>query len=290
MPCWVGYQNLQVGAQKASCRSSWSVMYLGCLWYFYYVRWPGEYYGWILCATFAFPPIVAWSLWNLSLVWTWLELYRMVGNPVALSRMQSNWWNSWSCIWYSSSGARWGLMTICVRIEERHAVTSWMTLTCAITEVSPRSGGAASVECWRAIFSTSCYPHIVPMMNGWLVKRFVLHLYIFHLYLIINKNTEKGMYLVIQERFSSNIWYVTIFCEYPVSLKLLLNILYPNNFFLKYPVSRKPLMGPHSLSFAALDVFSRYPLSLKALLRRCFLVQTELWSDGKQFIFVLIFL
>ena len=54
----------------------------------------------------------------------------------------------------------------------------------------------------------------------------------------INKNTEKGMYLVILERFSSNIWYVTIFCEYPVSLKLLLNILYPNNFFLKYPVSR----------------------------------------------------
>ena len=36
-------------------------------------------------------------------------------------------------------------------------------------------------------------------------KRFVLNLYIFHLYLIINKNTEKGMYLVIQERFSSNI-------------------------------------------------------------------------------------
>ena len=113
-----------------------------------------------------------------------------------------------------------------------------MTLTCAITEVSPRSGGAASIECWRAIFSTSCYPHTVPTMNRWLVKRFVLHLYIFHLYLIINKNTEKGMYLVIQERFSSNIWYVTIFCEYPVSLKLLLNIPYPNNFFLKYPVSR----------------------------------------------------
>ena len=113
-----------------------------------------------------------------------------------------------------------------------------MTLTCAITEVSPRSGGAASIECWRAIFSTSCYPHIGPIMNRWLVKRFVLHLYIFHLYLIINKNTKKGMYLVIQERFSSNIWHVTIFCEYPVSLKLLLNILYPNNFFLKYPVSR----------------------------------------------------
>ena len=122
-----------------------------------------------------------------------------------------------------------------------------MTLTCAITEVSPRSGGAASIECWRAIFSTSCYPHIVPMMNRWLVKRFVLHLYIFHLYLIINKNTEKGMYLVIQERFSSNIWYVTIFCEYPVSLKLLLNILYPNNFFPKYPVSQKPLIGPQAL-------------------------------------------
>ena len=59
--------------------------------------------------------------------------------------------------------------------------------------------------------------------------------------------------LVIQERFSSSIWYVTIFCEYPVSLKLLLNILYPNNFFLnfrEYPVSRKPLMGP-SLCTAA---------------------------------------
>ena len=76
------------------------------------------------------------------------------------------------------------------------------------------------------------------MMNRWLVKRFVLHLYIFHLYLIINKNTEKDMYLVIQELFAANIWYITIFCEYPVSLKLLLNILYPNNFFLKYPVSR----------------------------------------------------
>ena len=131
---------------------------------------------------------------------------------------------------------RFALLSLRVALYD---VTSWMTLTCTITEVSPRSGGAASIECWRAIFSTSCYPHIVPMMNRWLVKRFVLHLYIFHLYLIINKNTEKGMYLVIQERFSSNIWYVTIFCEYPVSLKLLLNILYPNNFFLKYPVSRQ---------------------------------------------------
>ena len=46
------------------------------------------------------------------------------------------------------------------------------------------------------------------------------------------------MYLVIQERFSSNTWYVTIFGEYPVYLKLLLNILYHNNFFVKYPVSR----------------------------------------------------
>lgn len=45
----------------------------------------------------------------------------MVGNPVALSRMQRNWWNSWSCIWYSSSGALWGLMTISVRIEELEA-------------------------------------------------------------------------------------------------------------------------------------------------------------------------
>ena len=67
---------------------------------------------------------------------------------------------------------------------------------------------------------------------------FTLAYFSFILYLIINKNTEKGMYLVIQERFSSNIWYVTTFCEYPVSLKLLLNILYPYKFFLKYPVSR----------------------------------------------------
>ena len=131
-----------------------------------------------------------------------------------------------------------------------------MTLTCAITEVSPRSGGAASIECWRAIFSTSCYPHIVPMMNRWLVKRFVLHLYIFHLYLIINKNTEKGMYLVIQERFSSNIWYVIFFaniaypwnyfsisCSIP-TITFSSNIPYPGNFFCEYRVSRKPLMGP----------------------------------------------
>ena len=131
-----------------------------------------------------------------------------------------------------------------------------MTLTRAITEVSPRSGGAASIECWRAIFSTSCYPHIVPMMNRWLVKRFVLHLYIFHLYLIINKNTEKGMYLiVIQECFLSNIWYVTTFfrisripettSQYAVSQKLFPQIIpYPGNFFREYPVSWKPLMGP----------------------------------------------
>ena len=131
-----------------------------------------------------------------------------------------------------------------------------MTLTCAITEVSPRSGGAASIECWCAIFSTSCYPHIVPMMNRWLVKRFVLHLYIFHLYLIINKNTEKGMYLiVIQECVLSNIWYATTFfrishipettSQYAVSQKLFPQIIpYPSNFFRKYPVFRKPLMGP----------------------------------------------
>ena len=76
-----------------------------------------------------------------------------------------------------------------------------------------------------------------PMTGQENQKRFVLHLYIFRLYLIINKNTEKGIYLVIQERFPSNIWYVTIFGEYPVYLKLLLNILYQNNFFVKYPVS-----------------------------------------------------
>ena len=85
-------------------------------------------------------------------------------------------------------------------------------------------------------------------------KRFFLHLYIFNLYLIINKNTEMGMYLIIQERFSSKIWYVTKKKKNAVSLKLFLNILYPNNFFLKYPypgnffleypVSRKPLIEP----------------------------------------------
>ena len=36
-------------------------------------------------------------------------------------------------------------------------------------------------------------------------KTFILHLYFFHLNLIIDKNTEKGMYLVNQESFSSNI-------------------------------------------------------------------------------------
>ena len=127
---------------------------------------------------------------------------------------------------------------LCSPVAQMAQLVSNSSLSLLLINHSPLSGGAASIECWRAIFSTSCYPHIVPMMNRWLVKRFVLHLYIFHLYLIINKNTEKGMYLVIQERFSSNIWYVTIFCEYPVSLKLLLNILYPNNFFLKYPVSQ----------------------------------------------------
>ena len=33
MPFWAGFQNLQVVAQKVSRSSSWSVMYLGCLWY-----------------------------------------------------------------------------------------------------------------------------------------------------------------------------------------------------------------------------------------------------------------
>ena len=47
--------------------------------------------------------------------------------------------------------------------------------------------------------------HYEPMTGQEHQKRFALHLYIFHLYLIINKNAEKGMYLVIQERFSSNI-------------------------------------------------------------------------------------
>ena len=52
-----------------------------------------------------------------------------------------------------------------------------------------------------------------------------------------------------------------ILCEYPVSRKLLLNILYPNNFFLKYPVSRKPLVGPHSLRGHSVH-FSRVERSL----------------------------
>ena len=44
-----------------------------------------------------------------------------------------------------------------------------MTLTCAITEVSPDQ---VVLECWRASFSTVCNPHRVPMMNRWLVKKF----------------------------------------------------------------------------------------------------------------------
>ena len=80
------------------------------------------------------------------------------------------------------------------------------------------------------------------MIKRWLVNKIKNSLFytymFFHLYLIINKNTEKGLYFVIQERFSSNIWYVTIFWEYPESLKLLNNIPFPNNFSLKHHVSR----------------------------------------------------
>ena len=47
--------------------------------------------------------------------------------------------------------------------------------------------------------------HDEPMTGQENQKRFVSHLYIFHLYIIINKNKEKGMYLVIQKRFLSNI-------------------------------------------------------------------------------------
>ena len=143
---------------------------------------------------------------------------------------------------------------LCSPVAQMAQLVSNSSLSLALINHSPRSGGAASIECWRAIFSTSCYPHIVPMMNRWLVKRFVLHLHIFHLYLIINKNTEKGMYLVIQERFSSNIWYVTIFANIPypwnyfsiscIPITFSSNIPYPGNFFREYPVSRKPLMGP----------------------------------------------
>ena len=62
-----------------------------------------------------------------------------------------------------------------------HAVTSSMTLT--ITEVSPRSGGAASIECWRAIFSISCYLHMdsvhdEPMTGQENQKRVVLRIYL----------------------------------------------------------------------------------------------------------------
>ena len=85
--------------------------------------------------------------------------------------------------------------------------------------------GLASIR-WRFMLPPH-RAHDEPMAGQENQKRFVLHLYIFYFYLIVNKNTEKGMYLVIQERFSSNIWYVTIFfwisripettSQYPVS-------------------------------------------------------------------------
>ena len=61
-----------------------------------------------------------------------------------------------------------------------------MTLTCAITEVSPDQ---VALECWRASFSTVCNPHRVPMMNRSMAgqeiqKRFVSHLHIFHSFFI----------------------------------------------------------------------------------------------------------
>lgn len=79
------------------------------------------------------------------------------------------------------------------------------------------------------------------MIKRWLVNKIKNSLFytymFFHLYLIINKNTVKGMYLVIQESLSSNIWDITIFCESRIH-ETTQYYLYPNDFFLKYPVSR----------------------------------------------------
>ena len=54
---------------------------------------------------------------------------------------------------------------LCSLVAQMVQLVSSSSLSLVLINHSPRSGGAASIECWRAIFSTSCYPHIVPMMN-----------------------------------------------------------------------------------------------------------------------------
>ena len=54
---------------------------------------------------------------------------------------------------------------LCSPVAQMAQLVSNSSLSLVLINHSPRSGGAASIECWRAIFSTSCYPHIVPMMN-----------------------------------------------------------------------------------------------------------------------------
>ena len=130
-----------------------------------------------------------------------------------------------------------------------------MTLTCAITEVSPSSGGAASIECWRAIFSTSCNRHTVPMMNQSLVKTVCFTLIYFS---FISNNQQKyrkchvfsnPRTFLIKHLICYNFLRISRIPEttsqYPVSLEIFPQISrIPVIFFREYPVSRKPLIGP----------------------------------------------
>ena len=54
---------------------------------------------------------------------------------------------------------------LCSPVAQMAQLVSNSSLSLVLINHSPRSGGSASIEYWRAIFSTSCYPHIVPMMN-----------------------------------------------------------------------------------------------------------------------------
>ena len=135
-----------------------------------------------------------------------------------------------------------------------------MTLTCAITEVSPDQ---VALECWRASVSTVCNPHRVPMMNRWLVKKFKNGLFytcIFFIHFISNHQQKyrKGHVFsnprtfLIKHQICYNFLRISRIPEttshYPIlciPINFSSNIPYPGNFFREYPVSRKPLIGPH---------------------------------------------
>ena len=101
------------------------------------------------------------------------------------------------------------------------------------------------------IGSTCHAEQVIKIYRMWLRS-----LYIFHLHLIVSKNTEKWHVfsnprtLLIKHLTCYNLFtnipypwdYFSISC---VPITFSSNIPYPGNFFREYPVSWKPLIGPH---------------------------------------------